>query len=114
MILRRLLPAILLALGILAGTAVAAALSHAGWWVMAGPLVLGACIAVAGALEQRQGVAVAVGAIFVLAAAIVALRDPARVPDAVPLLGAGGLVVLLRPRHCARSRADATAGGSAR
>jgi len=118
MVLQRLLPAIVLALGILAGTAVSAWLEDSGWLVMAGPLVLAGSLVAAGVLAQRRcdasaartRAAIGVGAIFVVAAAIIAWRDPARVANIVPLLGAGGLVVLGTPKRCARPRVDAKPG----
>ena len=110
--LRNLLPSLILALGILGATALSVRMTESGWWVLTGPLVLAAATVTASVLSFRlrptprrgTGVALALGAILVVAAAIVALKDPARVPDMVPILGSLAFVVLLRPGGCRRSR----------
>lgn len=119
MVARRLLAAIVLALGLLAGTAVSAMLSDSGWLVMAGPVLVACAIVGACAVEQwqreggraRMWAAVGVGAIYIAATVIVGWSDPASVVNVVPLLGAGGIVVLggadSNERACARGKREA-------
>jgi uncharacterized membrane protein SirB2 len=92
-----LVPSLLLATGIIASTVVAVLTSESGWFVLAGPVVMAFAVVGASALVNRsrgdsQGalrVALILGAVLLLAGAILALRDPSRVVMMMPVLGAG-------------------------
>lgn len=98
-----LVPSIILALGILVSTGVATITSASGWLALAGPLVLALAMAGAGMVDYRlngsapdklRG-ALLLGAIFLLAGAILALRDPSRVAVLLPILGGAAVVPLV-------------------
>lgn len=110
----QLLPALALAGGILAGTAVTRAAPRLGFSVLAGPLVLAVAILLVGELVRRQPeaprgmrTASVILAVATLAASIfVTGSDPARVGEVLPLLGAGAVVLVLGDGgHRARCRA---------
>lgn len=102
-----LVPAILLAIGIIVWTAVAARLSDSGWLVVAAPLLLALTIVGADALASRlrgepfvpSWIGLAMGASFLAACLIVALVDPTRVALLIPVLGGAcaGTMVALHP-----------------
>ncbi len=106
---QRILPSLVLALGILAATGIAVLAPETGWLVLAGPLALAGSVVAASVLQHRLlpgsqtslRVGIALGAIFFVAAVIVALRDPTQVASIIPILG-GGAVVVLSPGRCAR------------
>lgn len=114
----QLLPALALAGGILAGTAVTRAAPHLGFSVLAGPFVLAAAILLVGELVRRQPeaprgmrTASVILALATLAASVfVAGSDPARVVEVLPLLGAGAVVLVLgdggQSTRCRRRRAE--------
>ncbi len=116
--LRGLLPSLILALGILGATALSVRMPESSWWVLTGPLALAAATVAASVVDNRlrstsrpyMGVALGLGAIIVVAAAIVALKDPSHVPSTIPILGAAALFGLIRPGRCARQRRDAGRG----
>ncbi len=92
---------LILAGGILAGTALSAALAGSGWWVLAGPLLLAVSLVAAYAVaqdvlvESRKYAVLILGGSFLVAASIVALQDPAQVASLVPIMGSCGVFVLL-------------------
>jgi len=98
-----LIPALVLAGGILAATAVAAAAPGLGTSALAGPLVLVASILLVGELVRRQPgaprgsrpAAAILGGAALLASALVAGSDPSRMAELLPLLGAGAVVLVL-------------------
>lgn len=98
-----LVPSLILALGILASAGVASIVPASGWLVMAGPLVMALAMIAAGLVDWRLNgtypgklkVALILGAIFLLASSIVALRDPSRVSTLLPILGAGAAFPLI-------------------
>lgn len=101
---RHVLPAITLAGGILAGTAVAGATPSALWWI--GPLLFGVSVIGAQALDnvitaRRKMADVGSGILFALgffvATALVAYADPAGVATMIAVLGGGAVVVLSEP-----------------
>ena len=94
--LRELVPSILLALGILASTAVAAWVSVQGWMIIAGPVVLVLAIIAAVVVDSRlPGTppgswrsTLIMCAVVLLASLLVLLRDPGRMASLLPLVGA--------------------------
>ena len=98
---RSLFPAMLLAAGVLAATAVSLSSSRSLAWALAGPAILMATILAAGAMEDRVvsvRTMILGGAVFV-AGAIVGFTDPSSVPAMMPILGTCGVAVLA-PRRC--------------
>jgi hypothetical protein len=103
--LRHLVPALIIASGILVGTFLSTRLAESGGLVIMGPFVLAGSIVLASEFERRihassrkrVWVAAAVAGIYVAAASIIGFRDPNGVADVVPLLGAGAIVVLAAP-----------------
>jgi hypothetical protein len=89
-------PSLLLGAGIIASTALAVLTSEFGWFVLAGPLVM--ALAVVGAsilIDRVHGdsraalpIALLLGAVLMVAGAILAFRDPSRVAMLMPILGA--------------------------
>ncbi|MEM6794375.1 MAG: hypothetical protein AAF725_10350 [Acidobacteriota bacterium] len=111
-------PSLLLAAGILAGTAIAALFD--GFWVLAGPLALALATVTAGWLQERISVdrrftgalsrSLFLACVVLVAATIIALGDPARVAAMVPILGACASVPIWLPaRRCVR-RVDGALG----
>jgi len=106
-----LVPSILAAAGILVGTQVSVLALDTGAWPLAGPVVLAALLVAAGVVGERLdelprgGLAATVilaGAV-VVSCGIVAARDPARVPDLLPIIGAGAaFVVVCGQGRCGR------------
>ena len=105
-------PSLLVAAGIIAATLIAVWTAESGWLVLAGPLFL--ALAAVGAdmwtsrLRGRAAgpswAALLLGASFLLASWIVALRDPSLVKMLIPVVGAGGWVTLLgRPEGRCRA-----------
>ena len=92
---KSLLPSIVLALGILASSAVARQTADSGWVVIAGPLIMVLSVIVASILGRRLNqtdtstfrVAVMLGAVIVVTAGILWFRDPSRLAEAMPMLG---------------------------
>jgi len=112
---KELTPAIVVAMGILASTQVAAMLVSSGLLVMAGPLTMVVALVVASLLTSRlrgrdgggRGLSVALilGGITLVVSAILALKDPANVADMMPILGAGmALPIIVSSRRPAGSR----------
>lgn len=101
--LRQLVPALVLAGGILSATALATRGTPSVGLVLAGTVVLVCSILASAAIQRRLHPASAVtaresilvSAVFLVAAAIVAVRNPGHVPGLIPLLGSGAFVVLL-------------------
>jgi hypothetical protein len=105
--LSNLVPALLLAVAILAATALAAAAPHAPWTAAAGPLLLALAIAGTDLIQRRHGAgrrflpspsALLLAAAILAASGIVASGGVARLAAAMPILGTGAsLPVILRP-----------------
>ena len=123
---RELFPSILLALGILASTAVAASVSADGWTVMAGPVVLVLSMIAAVLVDSRlPGTppgswrsATIMCSVILLAGLLVLLRDPSRMASLMPLVGASAAMPLIlsaarrerdRRRRCLHRRAEESA-----
>ncbi len=92
-----LVPSLLLAVGVVASTAVAVLAAESGWFVLAGPLVMALAVVGASILGYQlygdsrdtfRG-ALILGAALLLAGAIVTLRDPSLVAMLMPVLGGG-------------------------
>ena len=105
----RFLPAVLMAAGFLAATAVSLASGRSFAWAMAGPLMLAATLFAVNALRHRElppkhwyGDAI-LGAAIVAAGAIVALADPAFVPSLMPILGTCAAFTLVPGRRASCS-----------
>lgn len=114
---RQLLPAIVVALGILASTQIAALMPGSAWpssptlQAMVGPLILAVAIGMASLLSGRHPertrwiVACILGGIVLAASAIIVIKDPAGVTTLLPILGAGvGFSALLPARRQDASR----------
>lgn len=92
-----LVPAVLLALGVILATAVSVWAADSQWLVLTGPLVLALALLGADALTSRlrgepfvpSWLGLVMGAVFLGASLIVALADPTRVALLIPVLGAG-------------------------
>lgn len=90
-----LVPAILLALGVIVATAVAVWTADSQWLVMTAPLVLALALLGADALSSRlrgepfvpSWLGLVMGVVFLGATLIVALVDPSRVALLIPVLG---------------------------
>ena len=95
-------PHLTFALALLAGTGVSVALQDQGAWVLAGPALLALAALGAAGLARRLGdpagppwlVASIQAGVILAAGTILMLRDPSRVPEAVPILGATGFFLL--------------------
>lgn len=96
-------PSLLVGLGIIVATIAAKLAAESGWWVMAGPALLALSVVGADLLDARRRggfsgpspAALLLGATFLLAGFIVALRDPSLVKLLIPVIGAGCWVTLL-------------------
>ena len=102
-----LLPSIVLAIGILASSAVAKQTTESGWMMIAGPLIMVLSVVVASVLGTRLTgtgtstfrTALMLGAVIVVTAGILWYRDPARLAEAMPMLGvAVAFPLILKPR----------------
>ena len=108
--LKDVLPAAVLAGGVLGGTAATILTSPMLWW--AGPLVLASAIVVARILDNhirsvdQRGIlrAVYVSTTCFLALTLVAYSDPAWVAMMIPILGGASVVVLSKPLGCLLGR----------
>ncbi len=109
--LKQLLPSMVLAGGILVGTAVAVSTPSALWWI--GPLLLAFSIVGARVLDNSiaarrktagVGSAVFIAIAFFVATALVAYADPAWVAMMIPVLGGGSVAVLSEPSGCSERR----------
>lgn len=100
-----LVPAVLLAVGILVSTAVAVRTSDSGWLILAAPLLMALTIVGADALASRlrgesfvpSWISLLLGAAFLVACLIVAVGDSTQVVAMIPILGggcAGGMYAL--------------------
>lgn len=98
-------PALLLAAGILAATAVSLLSSTSLAWALAGPAILMGTIVAAVAMVERavSGRAMILGGGVFLACAIVAFADASSVPMMMPILGACAGVALVPKRCVARA-----------
>jgi len=102
---RDLTPSILVAVGIVASTFVAARAAGFGWLVLAGPLLLALAVVGADVLNARlrgespspSWAALIMGGSCLLAGLIVTLRDPALVKTIMPIIGMAAWVTVLRP-----------------
>jgi hypothetical protein len=112
---RQLTGALVLAAGILGGTALAVATRDRGWWVLSGPIALALSFVVVA--WSRPGRRASAPAAWILAAAaigsavLVAAKDPEIVALLLPIVGAGGFVLLdtswaSRREGCASGRVD--------
>ncbi|HEX7035871.1 MAG TPA: hypothetical protein VF210_08860 [Pseudomonadales bacterium] len=99
-------PSLVVGTGIVLSTLVADFTADYGWWVLSGPILLVLAFLSADLMQsQRKGAArgispatLILGPVFVLAALIVALRDPTLVTSFIPIMGAAAWVaVFLRP-----------------
>jgi hypothetical protein len=97
-------PSLLVAAGILLSTLLAGLAARSGWLVLAGPLLLALAVVSADLLSARlrgksarpSPAALLLAGSFLLACAIVALRDPGLVKTLPPILGGAAWVALLR------------------
>jgi hypothetical protein len=101
---KSLLPALLLAAGILIASAVSLLSARSWVWAMAGPVLLGVFVIASKALSNRvlartdsYRVAILMALAVVVAGAIVAFADSAAVPLLMPILG-GSAAVTLTPQ----------------
>ena len=100
---RTLWPALLLAAGILASSAVSLLSYRFPAWAMAGPLLLAVVTVATGARVHSYTRSLILGGAVLLAGGIVALADPASVPAIMPILGAcAGVAVLPREKTCSQ------------
>jgi hypothetical protein len=98
-------PSLLLAVGMVGSTFIAGRAAHAGWWVLAGPLLLALSAVGADVLSSRlrgrssgpSAAALILGSALFLAGWIVALRDPGLVKALIPDLGVAAWIVVLLP-----------------
>ena len=104
---KSLLPSIVLAIGILASSAIAKQTTDSGWMVLAGPLIMVVSVVIASVLGTRLTgtntstfrIALMLGALTVVTAGILWFRDPARLAEAMPMLGvAVAFPFILKPR----------------
>jgi hypothetical protein len=96
---------LVLAGGILAGTAVSLMSARSLSWALAGPAVLAMAVVASVVIRNRvhpQGSAVVwiMAGTVVIAGGIVALSDPSSVPILMPILGASTVVALTTRRTC--------------
>jgi hypothetical protein len=101
--LKRLVPYLLLAAGILGATGISLLSSRSLAWALAGPLLLAATVVVSRVVENRllsrsdsTVSAFILAATVLVAGAVVAVSDPASVSKLLPILGAcavGGIGV---------------------
>lgn len=94
---RSLLPAVLLAAGTLAATAV----SVWGPWALAGPAVMAVTVVATGAVRGRLAADAIMGGAVLAAGAIVAAVDPSAVVMMMPILSACAATTLIAKRRCA-------------
>jgi hypothetical protein len=102
---RDLSASLLVAVGILVSTFVAAREAGSGWLVLTGPLLLALAIVGADVLNARlrgessspSWAALFMGGSCLLAGLIVARRDPALVKTFMPIVGMAAYVSVLRP-----------------
>lgn len=108
-----LVPAVLLAIGIIVCTAVAARISDSGWLVLAAPLLMALTIVGADALGSRlrgesfvpSWSSLLLGAAFLVGCLIVAVGDSTQVVAMIPILGGGsavGMYAMGRRTACQR------------
>jgi hypothetical protein len=99
-------PSLLVGAGIVVSTLIAVLAARSGWLILGGPLVLALAVVSADVMDSRlrgessgpSRAALLLGGAFLLASAIVALRDPSLVKMLIPVFGAAGWVtLLLRP-----------------
>jgi hypothetical protein len=99
-------PSLLVGVGIVVATFVAALAADSGWFVLAGPLFLALAVVGADMLSSRlrgkssrpSWTALLLGGSFLWAGLIVAFRDPSLVKTLIPVVGvAAWPVLLLRP-----------------
>lgn len=103
---RALLPALLLAAGILGATALSLSSATSLAWALAGPLALAIVVLAARWLGNRllvrtdsyRSAMILAGAVFV-AGALVAFADASSVPMLMPILGACAATVLVSRRY---------------
>jgi hypothetical protein len=103
---------LIVAVGIVVSTGITVLAAESGWLVLAGPLLLALAFVGADVLRSRLNgessgpswAALLLGASFLLAGVIVALRDPSLVSTLIPAGGSAGWVslFLVRPegRRC--------------
>jgi hypothetical protein len=102
---RDLSASMLVAVGILVSTFVAARVAGSGWLVLAGPLILALAVVGADVLNARlrgessspSWAVLLMGGACLLAGLIVAFRDPASVKAFMPIIGMAAYVTVLRP-----------------
>jgi hypothetical protein len=110
---KRLIPALLLALGILVASAVATISTESRLFALVAPLLMSVFMMAAYAAEHLLGIRTArnigvmltLGAIFFVAGAIASYSSPADVAGFIPLIGAGGIVMLNTSGSCETKRA---------
>jgi hypothetical protein len=104
---RDLSSSLLVAIGILVSTFVAARAAGSGWLVLAGPLLLALAVVGADVLNARlrgessgpSWAALLMGGSCLLAGLIVTLRDPSLVKTLMPIIGMAAWVTVLRPEN---------------
>jgi hypothetical protein len=110
-----LLPALVLAAGILAATSISFFTTESRWLALVGPLALAGTVVAARAIgrgarkaqpEWLSTTVISAVSLFV-AGAIVAVADPAGVPLILPVLGGASVIALDRPSRCAATRVRA-------
>lgn len=97
---------LIMGVGILVSTGIAVLAAESGWFVLAGPLLLALAVVSADVLRSRLNgdssgpswAALLLGASFLLAGAIVALRDPSLVSTLIPAGGSAGWASLFLSR----------------
>jgi len=112
-------PSLLVGVGIIISTLIAARFAHSLPLVLAGQLLLALAIVSADVLGSRlrgetagpSPAALILGVSFLLAGSIVALRDPSLVKAFIPLSGAGAWVVLLGSSEASRKACREAASG---
>jgi hypothetical protein len=98
-------PSLLVGVGIVVATFVAALAAESGWLVLAGPLLLALAVVGADVLGSRlrgkslrpSWTALLLGGSFLWAGLIVALRDPILVKTLIPVVGVTAWPALMRP-----------------
>jgi hypothetical protein len=102
---RDLSPSILVAVGIVVSTFIAARAAGSGWLVLTGPLLLALAVVGADVLNARlrgassapSWAALFMGGSCLLAGLIVTRRDPTLVKTLMPIIGMAAWVTVLRP-----------------
>ena len=106
------IPALVIALGIIGGTAVTSVTSD--WMMLSGALILAGSMVVAGLLQARlqsenrapMAATFIMGGVVILATCILIYSNPANVPKMLPILGCCGVMLLIVPNRRTRNERD--------